>query len=239
MQNTSALYDQIIAEDNHWFETSLAIGESGRLTDNLGDVLLFGGTAILVDTGGAETGFDETVLMSVSTKHSLFNQNTPVVGSAVSGEIEVSMLNPASPIPKMARLAPYVRVTDGENVSEWIPKGVYYIDTREVSHNSNGLDILTLHGYDAMLMFEQDYPSDATNSYPLLDVTMVQFIANAIGISVDPRTIERMNKSYTFPLPIGYSMREVLGFIAASYGGNFIISDENQLLLVKLGDLPK
>ena len=48
-----------------------------------------------------------------------------------------------------------------------------------------------------------------------------------------------MNKGYMFPLPLGYSSREVLGLIAASYGGNFIISDENQLLLIKLGDLPR
>ena len=239
MQQTSALYDQIIAKDNHWFETTLVIGESGRLTDSVGDILLFGGTAILVDTGGPSSGFDESVLMSLSTKHALFNQPYPVVGSAISGEIEVSMLNPAADIPKMARLAPYVRVTDGVNTSEWLPKGVYYIDTREVSHNSNGLDILTLHGYDSMLMFEQDYPSDSQHNYPLLDTTMVEFIANSINISVDPRTLTRMNKGYKFPLPLGYSSREVLGLIAASYGGNFIISDENQLLLVKMGDLPR
>ena len=239
MQNTSALYDQIIAEDNHWFETTLVIGESGRLTDQIGDVILFGGTAILVDTGGPSSGFDESVLMSLSTKHALFNQPYPVVGSAISGEIEVSMINPAADIPKMARLAPYVRATDGVNVSEWLPKGVYYIDTRETSHNSNGLDILTLHGYDSMLMFEQDYPSDNAHDYPMLDTDMVQFLASSININVDPRTIERMNRGYRFPLPVGYSSREVLGIIAASYGGNFIISDENQLLLIKLGDLPK
>lgn len=239
MQNTSALYDQIIAEDNHWFETTLVIGESGRLTDQIGDVILFGGTAILVDTGGPSSGFDESVLMSLSTNHALFNKNIPVVGSAVSGEITVTMINPAADIPKMARLAPYVRVTNGIDTSEWLPKGVYYIDTRETSHNSNGLDILTLQGYDSMLMFEQDYPSDNQHNYPLLDTTMVEFIANSINIGVDPRTIERMNKGYMFPLPLGYSSREVLGLIAASYGGNFIISDENQLLLIKLGDLPR
>jgi hypothetical protein len=48
-----------------------------------------------------------------------------------------------------------------------------------------------------------------------------------------------MGKSYTYPLPVGYSSREVLGIIAASYGGNFIISDEGQLLLIRLCDLPR
>lgn len=239
MQNTSALYDELIAEPNHWFECALAIGESGRLIDEIGEVLIFGNTAILVDSGGAETAFREEVLMSMSTKHSVFNEQYPTVGSAVSGEIDVAMIRPYGDIPKMARIVPFVRVTDGERHSEWLQKGVYYIDTRETSHNSNGLDILTIHGYDAMLKFEMNYPSDSVNNYPMLDTDMVQFLANSINISVDPRTWERMTEAYTFPLPVGYSSREVLGAIAASYGGNFIMSDEGQLLLIRLSDLPR
>ena len=239
MQNTSALYDELIAEPNHWFECALAIGESGRLIDEIGEVLIFGNTAILVDSGGAETAFREEVLMSMSTTHSVFNEQYPTVGSAVSGEIDVTMIRPYGDIPKMARIVPFVRVTDGERHSEWLQKGVYYIDTRETSHNSNGLDILTIHGYDAMLKFEMNYPSDSANNYPMLDTDMVRFLANSIDISVDPRTWERMTEAYEFPLPVGYSSREVLGAIAASYGGNFIMSDEGQLLLIRLSDLPR
>ena len=239
MQNTSALYDDIIAQQNHWFEVALAIGESGRLIDEFGNVLYFGNAAILVDSGGATTAFRENILMSMSTKHSVFNEDYPVVGSAVSGEIDIKMLQPIAEIPRTARLVPFIRVTDGTRVSEWLQKGVYYIDTRESSHNSNGLDIVTIHGYDAMLMFEQNYPSDSVHNYPLLDTTMVQFLADSISIPVDPRTLDRMDKSYMLPLPVGYSSREVLGIIAASYGGNFVISDEGQLLLIRLCDLPK
>ena len=211
MQDTSALYKSLLLSDNHWFETRIKIGN---------------------------TYYGENYLMSLSTSHSLFNKNVPVVGSAVSGEIDISMLSPSATIPTMAKMSVEVRVTDGTQNSEWIPKGVYYIDTRQKSKNSNGLDILTIHGYDSMLMFEQDYPSDTSHTYPLLDKTMVSFMASAIGLSVDARTNTRMNKSYKFPLPVGYSCREMLSIIAASYGGNFIVTDENKLLLIKLGDLP-
>ena len=111
MQNTSALYNELIAQDNHWFEVALAIGESGRLIDEYANVLYFGNTAILVDSGGASTAFREDILMSLSTKHAVFNENYPVVGSAVSGEIDIQMLKPTSNIPRMARLVPFVRVT--------------------------------------------------------------------------------------------------------------------------------
>lgn len=239
MQNVSQLYSDIVAESNHWFEVALAIGGSGVLITESGDTILFGNTAILVDSGGAETAFREETLMSMSTSHAVFNENYPVVGSAVSGEIDITMLKPASEIPRRARLVPFVRATDGTQTSEWLQKGVYYIDTRETSHNSNGLNIVTIHGYDGILMFEQNYPSDNVHDYPMLDTDMVQFLADSISVPVDPRTWERMTEEYEFPLPVGYSMREVLGIIGASYGGNFVMSDEGQLLLIRLCDLPR
>ena len=239
MQNVSQLYNDIISSQNHWFEVSLAIGESGRLITEKSEVLYFGNTAILVDSGGAESAFREDILLSLSTTHSVFNEEHPTVGSAISGEIYLEMLKPTASIPKRARLVPFVRVTDGTRYSEWLQKGVYYVDTREISHNSNGLDIIKIHGYDAMLFFEVNYPSDSLNDYPMLDTDMVTFLANSVNISVDARTYERMDKGYTFPLPAGYSSREVLGIIAASYGGNFVVSDEGQLLLIRLADLPK
>lgn len=239
MQNVSQLYNDIISSQNHWFEVSLAIGESGRLITEKSEVLYFGNTAILVDSGGAESAFREDILLSLSTTHSVFNEEHPTVGSAISGEIYLEMLKPTASIPKRARLVPFVRVTDGVRYSEWLQKGVYYVDTREISHNSNGLDIIKIHGYDAMLFFEVNYPSDNVNDYPMLDTDMVTFLASSVNISVDARTYERMDKGYTFPLPVGYSSREVLGIIAASYGGNFVVSDEGQLLLIRLSDLPK
>ena len=238
MQSVSQLYKDII-DGNHWFEVSLAICESGRLIEEHGDVLLFGSTAILVDSGGADGGFRESLLISLSTNHSVFNGSLPTVGGAIAGEIDVQMINPISEIPRAARLVPFVRATNGTQTSEWIQKGVYYVDTRQVTNNSNNLDVLTIHGYDAMLKFDVNYPNDPNHTYPLLDKTIVQFLADSIKIHVDARTLTRMNKGYTFPYPVGYSSREMLGSIAASYGGNFIISDEGQLLLILLGDLPK
>lgn len=239
MQNTSTLYKQIVSEDNHDFEVALAIGESGRLITNLGEVLKFGDTSILVDSGGPETAFREELLWSMSTNHKVFSGDVPEAGGAIGGEIDITMVKPISAIPRKARLAPFVRAVGENAVSEWIPKGVFYVDTREESHNDDGLDIVTIHGYDAMLEFEHNYPSDTVNDYPMLDTDMVQFLADHIGITVDPRTWEIMDKGYTFPLPLGYSQREALGFIAASYGGNFIISDFGELLLVTIGGIPR
>lgn len=217
MQEVTPLYRQILAETNHWFETSLVIGE----------------------TGDGDSGYRENQLFSIKTSNRAFQKNKPTVGGAIAGEIDIQMIDPYVNIPKAAKLQVFTRVTDGVQTSEWLKKGIFFVDTREVTKNSDNLDVITIHGYDAMLKFDMLYPSDSVHDYPLLDTTMLAFIAQTAGIEVDERTYEAMGRNYTFPLMTGYTSREVLGIIAASYGGNFVMSDEGKLLLLKLGSLPK
>ena len=47
-----------------------------------------------------------------------------------------------------------------------------------------------------------------------------------------------MGVGTVIPFPVGYTMREVLGFIASMYIGCFIITDEGKLRLVALNGLP-
>lgn len=211
MQTTSALYQSILSNGNHWYETRLVIDGVGT--------------------------YDEHQLFSVSTNIEMFH-GTPAVGSAVAQEINVEMLLPNEAIPAMAVLRPQVRICDATRQSEWLPQGVFYIDTRESSKNDNGLDVLTIHGYDAMLKADQ-YFSSTTITGNSTDKQMVAAIASQMGISVDERTYPLMTHSYTVPLPTGYTCREVLGYIAAMYAGCFIISDAGKLRLVSMTDMPE
>ena len=157
MQNTSALYKSIMTNPNHTFETNLVVGYDGDLITEDGDRILFGGDSINIGVTDAGEGYGEEVLMEVSTQNALFG-DTPTVGDCVSAEIEVTMLKPAATFKTMAELLPYIRAKDETRVSEWLSKGVYYIDTRSESHNADGIKVLTLHGYDSMLKAERAYP---------------------------------------------------------------------------------
>lgn len=243
MQQTSDTYKRII-QGSHWFETAVTLGDSGRLVDGSGDLITFGGDAILVDTGGPESGFREDTLFSLSTKNPFFKDSSPCVGAATSGTVSIEMIAPFN-IPKKARICIYSRAVSESEKSEWVQQGVYFIDTRSQVHDERGFDVLTIDGYDAMMLAEVTYPSDSQHDYPLLDKDMVQFIADNMkidadgsGISVDPRTWDMMTAGYSFPLPVGYSMREVLCMIAAAYAGNFVISPTGELRLVSMFDLP-
>lgn len=212
-QNVSEDYKSIISSLNHWFETKVSIG-------------------------GTEVG--ENVLMSVYTKNQLFDTDQPSVGCAVAGQITVTLIDNGLDIPRMAEIRPYVRVTDGTDTSEWIPQGVFYLDTRFVTHNDNGLDILTLNGYDAMLKAEQKFPYD--NQEKASDV--VRRIANSMGLpwatKVDPHvwSIIPVNGGDVIQTSGEYTMREHLQYIGALYGGNWTITNEGKLNLVQLNDIP-
>lgn len=236
MQDTSPLYRQILADPNHYFEVSVVIGESGDLVTERGDTILFGGTAILVARSGPDSGFYGSQIFSLKTSSQMFG-NDPEIGRAIAQEIELQMLQPSGDLPPMAQIVPYVRACTDTQQSEWLQQGVFYIDTRETTVSYDGLQILTLHGFDAMLMTEQEYASTSID-WPATDVNVVREIASKIGVTIDSRTEELMTGGYTYPLPTGYTLREMLGYIAAAYLGCFIITETGQLRLVSLLELP-
>ena len=249
MQSTQEAYNDILSSDNHWYEAAVRIGEKGGyLIHPNGDKLVFGydddGTpiSIEVDDGSPNSGYGEEWLFSLATQSALFSDDEPTVGSAVSSEIDLQIFKPTADIPRMAKIEVYVRIANNGAQSEWLNRGTFFVDTREATQNTDDADMLTLHGYDAMLKFEQDYGDDkiaGDADGKRIDIDMVKYMAAAVGIAIDERTTKLMDKGYKYSLPVGYSMREVLGYIAGSYGGNFIISDENQLLLITLSGLPE
>ena len=73
------------------------------------------------------------------------------------------------------------------------------------------------------------------------DIAVAREAASRIGTSLDPRTVALMNQNYQVEYPgfgdEAYTLREVLGFVGAMYGGNWVISDTGLLRLIPLGEL--
>ena len=204
MQTVSALYQQIMSGE-HYAERKINI---------------------------AGTDYGEDAIVSLTTTGGLFADGTLSVGSAVSREINLSLWNVSTTIPKMAKLIPYYRLSNGTQTSEWIQKGVYYIDTRSVDSG-----LLTIHGYDDMLKAEQIWTPDQSLEFPMPMTQAANIIADIMGVEIDARTV--LNSAYTVDYPANdYTLRDVLRYIAAAHGGNWIMSDAGELWLVGLNDLP-
>lgn len=218
MYPTSQTWNTLIEQTGHYFETKVRIDG---------------------------TDYEKDQLISISANYTMFADDSPKVGGCLAGELSVSIIHPQENIPRMAKVEPFVRVKAGNQTSEWIPQGKFFIDTRETTRNNDGLPILSLHCYDAMLKAEADYPN-TTHDWPMSDIDVVNEIAMTMGLQtsveepdgIDTRTITAVSNGYQIGLPAGQTMREVLSNIAAMYGGNWIMNYDGQLLLIKITDLP-
>ena len=246
MQQVSELYIRLMSERNHWFETRLEIGDPGVICTEGGEAITFGANPvrILYASSGPEAGFSEAQLYDMSISRKAFANDVPEVGCCVSGEIDVRVRKTVSTIPRMARLVPWVRVTNGTEHSEWLQKGVYYIDTREYTNNTDNV-VATIHGYDAMLMAEQPFPSTTNVDWEnVRDWQVVEMIARTMNVSIDERTWGHItshgntNAGYKMTYPASYTCREVLGFIGAMYAGNWIMNDNGALRLIGINEYP-
>ena len=209
MQTTSELYKQLLADPKHYKEVKVKIA-------------------------GVEYGWGD--LVSVATSGGLFT--APGIGNCASRQIDVTLL-PLGDIPRQAKMEVYVRLVLGEQASEWIPKGVFFISQRKKDKRTGQLSIT---GYDAMLKAESvwitsDYD---TENWPMSQQAAAEDIAYRIGVELDQRTV--LTTSFPVDYPVDengdLTMREVLGYIAVSNAGNWIITDEGKLLLLKYGDVP-
>jgi len=216
MQNTSENYKLLYALPHHT-EKKLVI----FTTDGLNEI----GT------------IPQSNIVELKTDRGLFEDDDFCIGCCVSGEIDAKFFPydeydmPVN-IPRMAMVRVYIRlvyVEDDTQNSEWLPKGVFFIDTRKQEKSSGALKI---HGFDAMLKTENLYTDESNTEYPVNDSVMVEKIATAIGVQVDSRLSNLITNKYQIGLPLGYSMREVLSAIATPYCVNFCISDDGKLMAV-------
>ena len=202
MQSTSALYNSIISAI-HRFE-------------------------VKVNIAGTDYGMD--VLTSMRSSLNVFGTGSPQIGLAPSGVLPLSLYLDSSNVPRMAEIRPYFRVVNDTQQSEWIAKGVYFVDTREANTNTG---LLTLQCYDAMLKGERLYPS-VSHTWPYSDINVVTEIASFLGVTVDAQTTTLMTEGFMIPLPAQYTIRETLRYIGALYGGSFVITAANTLRLIPL-----
>jgi hypothetical protein len=211
MHSVSDLYLSLLDDKNHRVETKLSIaGVEYRQADIVRDSLrVYGG---LYSTFG--------------------------IGNCSARQIDFEII-PKGDIPRQAEIKVYARLVSGEQVSEWIPKGVFFFSTRKTDRVTG---VLSVHGYDAMLKAEEtwlDSSYDAEN-WPMPAATAVADIAARMGVAVDSRTV--LDAAFPMQYPVDnegdMTMREALGRIAVANAGNWIITDKGELLLVGLNSMP-
>ena len=251
MLATSSLYKAIVADPKHWEENRVVINGVEYYDDILESAdtssCVFADSALSI--GGAIVGEAEVVLRKTGVPGAELSKLIPrqatmdlyvrvcrqsyYGGGTVDtrGIVGIAVVHRAV----VGRYNSY----GGEvEYSEWIPQGKYLVDSREAVGWS---ERLVLRGMDKMALANADYPSTSSHGWPTTPANMIGDIATAIGVTVDSETQTLVNGwslGDKFQLPTEFSMREVLGYIAAAFGGNFVISKEGKLKLLQVYSLP-
>lgn len=179
---------------------------------------------LLVTIAGTEYTAQDIVDCVVERK---LLEKTVEVGNAVAAVLTLK-INPRVPVPRQAEIMVQYRLRLGEAYTDYIPKGRYWVNTREQDGR-----YIKLICYDAMLKAEQDYLTGTTaDDWPKAEADCVAEIARRIGVEVDPRT--SVGDTHRVSMPQGKTMREVLREIGTANGGNWCISEANRLWLMSL-----
>ena len=230
MHQVSDTYQEILQTQYH-ADTALQIDAGGTL-HILSDAELMARND--PQRPGNGPVYREDYIDTVTTSGAVFDGETPQVGACISRTIRISMIKPSQTIPRQGRIVPLARIANDSESSEWIPKGEFFIDTRQTEPGyEDGIEFLELTGYDAMMRAEQDYP-DSNLQWPARDSDVLAEIAAFIGVPIEPGTLAGINQGYMIPKPEYLCCREVLSGIAMPYGGNMVIDDLGRLKLVKL-----
>lgn len=155
----------------------------------------------------------------------------PAIGRVCSATMQ-AVIRPIEGvnIPKAARVYCYCRLLsqDGATATDWIKQGCYYISSR------SGRTNITLNMRDDMVKAGQTY-FDKTSLYdwPKQQDLVVADIARIMDIDLDDRTVLATGSSYRVNYVSGDTLiSEVLSYIAASNGGNWIMTEDGKLRLV-------
>lgn len=160
------------------------------------------------------------------------------IGNCVSRELDLEII-PIGEIPKQAQIKISQRLVFESDVSEWIPQGVFFISTRKKDKVTGNLVITA---FDAMLKAEEIWVNSDyyLENWPLSQESAVNDIAHRMDVGIDERT--SLSDSFPVDYPVDengdLTMREVLSGIAVSNAGNWVISNEGNLLLIGAVDIP-
>lgn len=178
------------------------------------------------DINGAIYGEDKQISHSVSSD--LYDDFG--IGNATSAKLTLNII--ADNIPRAATIKRFVRLNggDGERISEWLPAGVFFTNTRS---EDDGL--WKIEAFDILRKAETVWVPDQSLEFPMKMTDAVSVLSKMIGCEVDPRS--SINEKYTIDYPAnGYTVRNILQFIAAAHGGNFIVTPDGKLRLVSLSE---
>ena len=166
---------------------------------------------------GVEHGSNEVVEWDIV--ETITESESYTIGNAIPTKFELKLYT-QSIFPPNAEMKPYIRLID----TEWIPLGVFYVDSRKESEGG----IWNFVCYDKLMQANQPWKTELYLPASMFQV--VEEICDVLEIQLAPDT------SLMFEVPLvthEFTMRQVLGYIAGCQGANAKINRNGELAFIK------
>lgn len=189
--------------------------------------------------------YDDSVVVDLSVENNIVSADEFELGSAILSKLTLR-LRTTDIIPDNARIVPSVALKlpaslDGARVAwkdaniawqdaafpwggavtEWLPLGEFFVDNRV---QQNGLWTFTC--YDRLVWADVPYVSALT--YPATMQAIWDEICGRLGYAYDSTV--QCNPAYRIEVgPAGYSMRQVLGYIASAHGASVYVGKDGTI----------
>lgn len=166
------------------------------------------------------------------------------IGAVISATLRVSILREelerVGDIERGESITVMARLYRGEEYTEWLPFGTFYIDQRDTS--VEGLTNLTC--YDALLKANAPYPLNGQSaeewSPPGNHTRYARDCMGEIVAALGVAGVDARSRFYSYggagqiAYPEDKSITDVLSEIATQNGGNWVVTEENYLRLIPL-----
>lgn len=191
-----------------------------------------------LETVAVIDGVEYSTITAPVITNGLLPDKTLSVGNCISGTLEFSVMT-NDIIGKSARVVIKGRVTDETTYSEWLEFGTFWVDHRTVDESLDE-KITTLTCFDAMLKGNQPYvDTSQAMEWPKPMTTVVNRIAEQMGVQLDSRTVIKTSSDYVIYKPDSETtLLDILSWIGGVHGGNWTITQQNKLRLVPIVSAP-
>lgn len=197
MQNTSALYKELIKQSGRMFRAKIAVafpdGSSAELTDE--NIMQ---NSFVITTGTSDEG-------SFS------------IGNAIIGQLDIELDNSDGRYDNMTfedaefdtRVALIVRQSyDNTLTPEWLRKGIFTVEEVTVDEN-----YIKITAFDNMSKLDKPF-SDVNVTFPITLKSLFQTICSACSLPYDTPDIGTITVGKNHEIPEGASCRDVISYIA-------------------------
>lgn len=154
------------------------------------------------------------------------------IGNTPCFTMECCLRQKGLDIPKGAWLELQTRLQNVTKVTNWVSLGKFKVNKR-FKYPDGWVKLLCR---DRMQMANQVFLKDESvdvTTWPKPMSEVMSASLDIMGITLDPSTVINEGDAWVVPLPIGLSIRAIWSSIAAAHGGNFIITPQDTLKLIR------